>query len=323
MRKLIYITRMIPDGGLSLLREKGFDLDISEEHRPLAKQELISALRAKPYDGVLCLLTDTIDREVFDAVPSARIFANYAVGFNNIDVPEAKKRGIVVTNTPDVLTNAVAEHAFALIFTLAHRIVEADSFTRAGKYQGWDPDLFVGVELKGKTLGILGAGRIGARVIEQARAFGMEVLYYDVKPNGALEGNPGVTFCANPEEVLRNADVVSIHVPLLPTTEHLLNKERLGMMKQTAYLINTSRGSVVDETALVQALKTGVIRGAGLDVFEHEPSLTPGLAELPNVVITPHIASATAEARSAMSRVSAENLIAFFDGKVPPNIVSH
>ncbi len=320
--RIIFITRKIPDSGLALLREKGFEFDISPEHRPLAKAELITALREKPYDGVLCLLTDTIDKEVFDATPSVKIFANYAVGFNNVDVVEAKRRGVVVTNTPDVLTNAVAEHAFALLLALSHRIVEGDAFTRAGNYTGWDPDLLVGFELKGKTLGILGAGRIGARVIEQARAFGMEVLYYDVNRNQALEEKYEAKFCATPEDVLKEADAVSIHVPLLDSTRHLIDANRLRLMKKTAVLVNTSRGPIVDENALVSALREGVIRGAALDVFENEPALAPGLAELQNVILTPHIASATEEARSGMSLVAAKNLIAFFEGRIPPNIVS-
>ncbi|TSC57096.1 MAG: D-isomer specific 2-hydroxyacid dehydrogenase [Parcubacteria group bacterium Greene0416_79] len=321
MLKLVFVTRKIPEVGLALLREKGYALDISDADRPLAKKELIAALKTKPYDGVLCLLTDTIDAEVFDAVPTAKIFANYAVGLNNIDVAEAKKRGIAVTNTPDVLTNAVAEHAFALMLALARRIVEADSFTRAGKYTGWDPHLLVGFELKGKTLGVLGAGRIGARVIEQARAFGMKVLYYDVKQNPALEETHGTRFCATPEEVLKAADAVSIHVPLLPSTRHFIDANRLRLMKKTAILINTSRGSVVDEAALVSALQEGILRGAALDVFENEPALARGLTELPNVILTPHIASATEEARGAMSVVAAENLIAFFEERTPPNMV--
>ena len=183
----IYVTRKINDTGLKMLSEKGFEVTISSEPRPLSKTELISELQKTSYDGVLCLLTDTIDKEVMDAASSVKIFANFAVGFNNIDVAEAKKRGIAVTNTPGVLTNAVAEHTFALALALAHRIAEADRFTRAGKYKGWDPDLLVGFELMGKTLGILGAGRIGARVMEQAKAFGMEILYYDLKRSEPLE----------------------------------------------------------------------------------------------------------------------------------------
>jgi lactate dehydrogenase-like 2-hydroxyacid dehydrogenase len=271
---------------------------------------------------VLCLLTDTIDGEVFDAVPNAKVFANYAVGYNNIDVAEAKKRGITITNTPGALTESVAEHTIALLLSLARRIPESAYFVRKGKFKGWGPELFLGEELQGKTLGILGAGRIGSRVAEIAsKGFGMSVVYYDIKQSPEFEKTTGATFRATPEEVLKEADAVSIHVPLLPSTTHLLNAERLGLMKKTAYLINTSRGPVVDEDALVSALRSNVIRGAALDVFEYEPRLAKGLAKLSNVVITPHTASATKSARDGMARLAAEDLIAFFEGKIPRNIV--
>ena len=321
--KKIYITRKIPNVGLSMLREKGFELDVSSKDRPLSKRELGKALREKPYDGVLCLLTDTINGEIFDAVPSAKIFANYAVGFNNIDVAEAKKRGITITNTPGALTEAVAEHAVALMLSLTRRIPESDIFVRKGKYKGWGPELFLGEELQGKTLGILGAGRIGGRVAEIAsKGLGMSVIYYDIKRSEEFEKQCGAVFCPTVEDVLKQSDVVSIHVPLLPTTTHLLNKERLALMKKTAYLVNTSRGPVIDEAALVEALQNGVIRGAALDVYEFEPKLAKGLAKLPNVVITPHTASATKAARDGMAKLAAENLIAFFEGKTPPNAVN-
>lgn len=323
MPKLICITRKIPDAGLSLLRENGFTLDISAKDRPLAKHELIRALTKKPYDGVLSLLTDMIDKDIFDIAPTIKIVANYAVGFNNIDVIEAKKRGITITNTPGALTEAVAEHTVALMFALVRRIVESDTYLRKGKFKGWGPELFLGEELMGKTLGILGAGRIGGRVSDIARkGLGMSVIYYDIKRSEEFEKSCGAAFRATPEEVLREADVVSVHVPLLPETKHFINKTRLALMKRTAYLINTSRGPVIDETALVAALRAGVIRGAALDVFEHEPKLTSGLAKLPNVVLTPHTASATKTARDGMARLAAENLIAFFEGRIPPNIVS-
>ena len=320
---LIYVTRKIPDSGLSLLREKGFELDISPKDHPLTKRELVKALKKKPYDGVLCLLTDTIDKEVFDAAPNTKIFANYAVGFNNIDVPEAKKRGITITNTPGALTEAVAEHTIALMFALVRRIPGSDHFIRKGKFKGWGPELLLGEELLGKTLGILGAGRIGSRVAEIAsKGLGMSVIYYDIKQSEEFEKATSATFRATPEEVLTESDVVSIHVPLLPATTHLINAARLRLMKKTAYLINTSRGPVIDEDALVEALRNGVVRGAALDVFEHEPKLAKGLAKLPNVVLTPHIASATKSARDEMARIAAENLIAFFEKRTPPNGVN-
>ena len=318
----IYVTRKIPELGLAMLRDKGFTLDVSEKDGVLTKEELLGALRAKPYDGVLSLLTDTINAEVYDAVPTAKIFANYAVGFNNIDVPEAKKRGITITNTPGALTNTVAEHAMALILSCTTRTTEGDRFTRAGKYEGWGPMMLLGMDLAGKTLGVLGAGRIGSRLAHHAKhGFDMEVIYYDVKQNTDFEKETGGRFCATVDEVLRDADVVSVHVPLLDSTKHLINADRLKMMKKTAYLINTSRGPVVDEAALVDALKSGTIAGAGIDVYENEPKLAPGLTECENAVITPHIASASVPTRDGMAKLAAENLIAFFGGETPPNIV--
>jgi lactate dehydrogenase-like 2-hydroxyacid dehydrogenase len=305
-----------------MLREKGFTLDISEKDGVLSKEELLSALRSKPYDGVLCLLTDAINGEVFDAVPSAKIFANYAVGFNNIDVPEAKKRAISITNTPGALTNTVAEHAMALILAVTTRTAEGDRFVRAGKYEGWGPMMLLGMDLAGKTLGVLGAGRIGSRLAHHAKAgFDMNVVYYDVKQNPDFEKETGAKFCSTPEEVLREADVVSIHVPLLDSTKHLINADRLKMMKPTAYLVNTSRGPVIDEAALVEALRSGTIAGAGLDVYENEPALAPGLAECENAVLTPHTASASVPTRDEMAKLAAQNLIAFFEGGTPPNLV--
>src|SRR3989344_858676 len=321
--KKVFVTRNIPDRGLTVLREKGYEVDVSTKDGVLTRPELLSALRAKPYDAVLCLLTDHIDREVFEAAPTAKIFANYAVGFDNINVEDAKAHGVTITNTPGVLTDSVAEHTFALMMALMHRIVESDQYIRSGKYEGWAPMLLLGLDMKGKILGILWAGRIGHTVAHHAcHGFGMRVLYYDVKRNEELERDMDARFCSTIEEVLKEADVVSLHVPLLPSTKHLINAETLRLMKPTAYLVNTSRGAVIDEEALVQALQKGIIKGAALDVFENGPRLTPGLAELLNVVLTPHTASATEETRAAMSALAAENIIAFFEEKTPPNAIA-
>lgn len=317
----VFITRRIPDAGIARLRDAGIAVTISDKDGVLTRDELLTALRAQPYDAVISLLTDKIDAEVFDAVPTAKVFANYAVGFDNIDVPTAKARGVVVTNTPGVLTEAVAEHAVALMLAVTRRVVESDRFLRAGKYQGWAPELFLGMELRGKTLGLVGAGRIGYEVARMAGAFGMRVVYYDVARNAAIEESYGAVYMHTVEDVLRAADIVSVHVPLLPTTQHLIDAERLALMKPAAYLVNTSRGSIVDEDALVTALRQGAIRGAALDVFEHEPALAEGLAGLENVVITPHIASATDEARSAMAVLAAENVLAVLRGDTAPNAV--
>jgi|TARA_Y100000310_G_scaffold63585_1_gene59057 glyoxylate reductase len=320
--KKVYVTRAIPEVGIALLEEHGCEVDISSKDGVLTKSELISELQNKSYDAVLSLLTDNVNSEVFDAVPSAKIFANYAVGFNNIDIEEADKRGITVTNTPGVLTDTVAEHTVALMLTITSRTVEGDWFVRAGKFEGWAPMLLLGTDLKGKTLGILGAGRIGQRVAHIAsRGLGMNICYFDVKQNEEFEKEYDAVFKASVQDVCKTADVVTVHVPLLDSTKHLINKEMLSVMKNTAYLVNSSRGQVIKESALVEALKNGSIRGAALDVFEDEPKLAPGLTDLKNVVITPHIASATEETRGKMAEIASKNIIDFFDGKTPDNVV--
>jgi glyoxylate reductase len=322
--KKIYITQKIADVGIKMLQDKGYEVDVNPEgNKILSKEELVVALKAKPYDAVLQLLTNKIDSEIFEAVPTAKIFANYAVGYNNVDVAEAIKRGIVVTNTPGALTDAVADHTVALIMSIAMRVVESDKYLREGKFHGWEPLGFLGADLRDKTLGILGAGRIGYRVSKiMHKGFEMNVIYYDVKKNEMFENDLDAKFCETPEELLKNADIVSVHVPLIDSTKHFINAERLAIMKPTAYLINTSRGPVVDENALVSALKNNLIAGAGLDVFENEPKLAPGLAELSNIVITPHIGSATFKTRSEMAVLAAQNIIDFLETGSPKNKVS-
>jgi len=320
----VFVTRKIPDAGIRMLEQKGYAVAVSAKDGVLTKDELGQELQGKQYDALLSLLTDKIDGAILDAAGAQlKIVANYAVGYDNFALADFKQRNIYATNTPDVLTNTVAEHAFGLILSIAQRIAEGDRFTRAGKYHGWQPMLLLGNDLYKKTLGILGLGRIGSRVAHHgSRGFDMPVIYYDVRRNEAFEKEYNATFMATPEELLARADFVSVHVPLLPTTHHLMNAERLGMMKKTAYLINTSRGPIIDEAALVEALRTKVIRGAALDVFEKEPDLAPGLAELENVVLTPHTASATEETRAAMSEVAARNIIEALEGRVPPNALS-
>lgn len=316
----VYVSRQIPQLGIDMLKAKGYEVDVNPKDEPLTKEEFIAVLSAKPYDAVISLLTDPVGKEAFDAAPSVKIFANYAVGFDNMDVALAKERGLTLSNTPDALTHTVAEHTFALLLALTSRIVEGDKYLRAGKYKGWGPLLLLGTDIRGKTIGILGAGRIGADVAHQAaRGFNMNVIYYDVKRNETIEKEYGARFYGTPEEVLKEADFVSVHTPLIPSTRHLINAERLRMMKKTAYIVNTSRGGVIDEAALVEALKGGVIAGAGLDVFEHEPALSPGLAELDNVVVTPHIASATVDTRDKMAEMAATNIIEVLEGRPAPN----
>lgn len=319
----IFITRQIPNEGIDMLKEKGYEVVISPHDRVLSKDELIEALKGKGYNAVLCLLTDHIDADVFNAAgPQCRIFANYAVGFDNIDFAAAKERNIFITNTPDVLTNTVAEHTFALMLAIAHRVSEADRFTREGKYTGWAPMLLLGNDLSGKIVGIVGLGRIGSRVAHHAqKGFDAKVIYYDIKRNEEFEKEFSAEFRENIDDLLKEADFVSIHVPLLDSTRHLINEARFKIMKPSAYLINTSRGPVVDEKALLEALKNKTIKGAAIDVYENEPKFEKGLEKLDNIIMTPHIASGTEETRQAMSRLAAENIIAVFEGKEPPNAV--
>lgn len=319
----IYITRQIPDEGINLLKGKGYEVDINPDDKVLSKEELMAAIDGKGYDAVLCLLTDAIDADVLDAAGSqCKIFANYAVGFDNVDLKAAAERNIVISNTPGVLTNTVAEHTFALMLAISHRVSEADRFMRRGEYKGWAPMLLLGNDLSSKIIGIVGLGRIGARVAHMAvKGFDAKIIYYDVKQNEEFEKEFGAVYKPTIEDLLKEADYVSIHVPLLDSTHHLINKERLVLMKPSAYLVNTSRGPVVDERALVDALTRKVIKGAALDVFEGEPALAPGLSELENVIVTPHIASGTEETRQAMSRLAAENIIAVIEGREAPNKV--
>ena len=311
----VVVTRKIPGNGIKMLQDAGYEVVVSPLNRPLERQELLNFIQGA--DAVLGQLTDKVDEEFIAAAgPQLKIVANYAVGTDNLDLPALLSRSIVVTNTPEVLTEAVAEHTFALIMAIAHRIVEADKLarTQASKF---GPEVLLGIELKGKTLGVLGLGRIGSRVAEIGQAMGMNVIYYDVKQNTEFEQKVGAQFKATPEELLTTSDVVSVHVPLLDSTKHLINAQKLKMMKKTAYLINTSRGPVVDEQALVEALKNKTIAGAALDVGETEPKWAAGLVDLPNVILTPHIASATIETRSAMGELAAKNIIVVLSGQPP------
>jgi glyoxylate reductase len=322
MTKQIYITRKIPEAGLKLLKEKGINFDIGTKKTPPSKKDIIKALKKKPYDGVISFLTDIIDSEVFDACPTALIFADFSVGFNNVDIEEAKKRNIKITNTPAKESAiAVAEHTVALMFALTTRLVEGDRFMRKGKYKGWDPNLLIGTDMENKTIGIIGGGQIGTQVAKMLHnGFGVKIIYSDIVPNTELEK----CFCVERKEtkdVLREADIITLHVPLLPTTKHLINTESISLMKESAFLINTSRGPVVDEKALVSALKKGTIRGAALDVYEFEPKLVSGLNKLSNIILTPHIASSRTEARNKMAEMAALNIINVLETGEPINSV--
>ncbi len=318
----VYITRKIPELGINKLKARGYEVDINPDDKVLSKKELIKALKKKRYDAVLCLLTDKIDAEVFGAVPTAKIFANYAVGYDNINLNDAKEKNVMITNTPGVLTDAVAEHTFALMLAISHRIAEADRFTRDGKFKGWEPMLLLGNSVKGKTLGIVGLGRIGSQVAHfGVKGFDMKIIYYDVKRDEQFEKDYGAQYKINVDDILKEADFISLHVPLIESTRHLINEEKLAIMKPSAYLINTSRGAVIDEKALVEALKNKIIRGAALDVFENEPDLAKGLDKLDNIILTPHIASATEGTRSKMAEMAADNIIVALENQTPPNLV--
>jgi len=319
MKPKVFVTRKIPREGIDIL-EKTCEVKVNPYDRVLTKDELMKEI--KKIDGLLCLLTDTIDKEVLDEASDLKIISNYAVGYNNIDVEEATKRKIMVTNTPGVLTDTTADLTWALLMGIARRIVEADKFTREGKFKGWDPMLFLGSDVHHATLGIIGFGRIGKTVAKRAKGFEMKILYNDVqKAPKEVEKELGAEFVSL-EKLLSTSDFVSIHTPLSPETHHLIGEKELRMMKKTSFLINVARGPIVDEKALVRALKENWIAGAALDVYENEPYLTPGLSELPNVIVVPHIGSASIATRTKMATMAATNLVAGLNGKVPPNLVN-
>ncbi|MEM3577239.1 MAG: glyoxylate reductase [Candidatus Bathyarchaeia archaeon] len=316
----VYVTRELPERGLKIIR-KYFDAEVWPEYVPPPKKVIIEKVRN--VDGLVSLLSDKIDAEVFDAAPKLKIVSQMAVGFDNIDIQEATKRGIYVTNTPEVLTDTTADFAWALLMAVARRVVEADKYVRTGQWKvGWHPSMLLGRDVHGATMGVVGAGRIGYAVAKRAKGFNMKILYYDVIPRPEMEKELGAKR-VDLDTLLKESDFVSIHVPLMKETYHLINAEKLKLMKKTAYLINNARGPVVDEKALYEALKKGTIAGAGLDVFEQEPTPVDNpLLKLDNVVVAPHISSASYETRSRMAEMVAENLVAFFEGKTPPNLVN-
>lgn len=314
----IFITRKIPEQGLSLLK-KHHEIQINPDNRVLSKEEIIEGVKGK--DGLLCLLTDPIDEEVINSEPKLRMIASYAVGYDNIDVNAATKKGIPVSNTPGVLTDATAEMAWALLFSTARCIVEGDRYTRSGKFQGWDPMLMHGQSIGGKTLGIIGAGRIGTAFALKSKGFNMNILYVSGHPNKILDKELNAKK-VDLSQLLKESDFVSLHVPLSDKTHHLIGEKELKMMKKTAVLINTSRGPIVDEKALIKALKKKWIFGVGLDVYENEPEISKELIGLDNVVLQPHSASATTNSRNGMAVMAAENMLAGLKGNVPPNCVN-
>jgi glyoxylate reductase len=306
---------MIPEAGIELLRSVA-EVEINPDDRPLSRAELLKAVA--DCHGVIGLLTEKIDAEFFDAAPLLRGYANYAVGYDNIDVAEATRRGIPVSNTPGVLTDATAECAWALLFAAARRVVESDRVMRSGSWSGWGPLQFIGAGVRGKTLGIVGAGRIGTAMALMSRGFDMPVLYTSSsnRKNSVLEDRLGARLVPF-DTLLAESDFISIHTPLTPATRHLFDAEAFSRMKRSAYLVNTARGPVIKEDDLVTALRTGEIAGAGLDVYEAEPAMADGLAELDNAVVLPHIGSATIESRTDMATLAARNLAAMLAGQRP------
>ncbi len=329
MKYNVFVTRDIPDEGIAMLKkDKRINLEVYEHDKKIPRNTLLKRVKGK--DIILSILTENMNKEVFEAAGAQlKMVANYAVGFNNIDLKEAAKRNITVTNAPsEQISESVAEHTIALMFALAHRVVEGDRFTRAGKYKAWGPKLLLGSDLYKKTVGIIGTGRIGEGVVKRLKdGFEMNILYHDIKRNKRLEKETGAKY-RSLNALLKQSDFVSLHVPLLPSTKHLLGTKEFKLMKNTAFLINTARGPVVNEKALLKALHKGEIAGAGLDVYECEPMIDcdPNdnleLRTMENVVLTPHTASATLETRQSMSRVAAANILAFVKGKTPPNVVS-
>jgi len=315
----ILISRTLPAESVANARSRA-DVDFNDADSPLPRPELIRRLQGR--QGLVCLITDAIDAELLAACPELKVASNVAVGFNNIDVAAATKRGVVITNTPDVLTETTADFAWTLLMAAARRLVEADRYVRDGKFTQWKYMLLLGGDIHGKTLGIVGFGRIGRAMARRAQGFGMRVLYQDaVGADAATERELRATR-TDTATLLRESDFVTLHTPLLPETRHLINAQSLKTMKRTAYLINAARGPIVDEAALAQALEEGWIAGAGLDVFEEEPKVHPGLMGLPNVVLAPHIASASSETRLQMANLAVENCLAVLEGKTPPTPVN-
>jgi glyoxylate reductase len=320
MKPKIFVTRRLPEGAMYFL-EDHFDLTCNPYDRVLTRQELLKGVAGQ--DGLLPLLTDRIDGEVMEtAGPGLKIIANYAVGFNNIDLPAATARKIAVTNTPGVLTDTTADLTMALLLAVARRIVESDVYTRAGKYESWAPLLFVGTDVHHKTLGLMGFGRIGTAVAKRALGFDMNILFHDEAPVASETAEQFGAIGVDRETLLRESDFVSIHVPLTPGTHHLMGAKEFALMKPTAFIINTSRGEVINEKALVEALEKKQIAGVALDVYEKEPEIAPALLAMPNVILLPHIGSASLETRTKMGMMAAENLVAYFNGQRPPNCLN-
>jgi glyoxylate reductase len=311
--KKVFVSYPIPDEPLNILREK-YEVVINEKKAPLNKEELIA--KCKDVDAVLCMYYDVFDKEVMDQCNKLKVIANYAVGYNNIDYEYAKEKGIFVTNTPGVLTDATADLAMALLLAVARRIPEGDVVSKNGEFGSWTPTWFLGLDLSNKTIGIIGMGRIGQNFAKKAKAFNMKIIYNSRTPKKDFEKETNAVWVTK-EELLKESDFISIHVSLTEETKHMISTKELNIMKKNAVLINTSRGPVVDEDALADALIENKIYGAGLDVYENEPSINKKLIGLDNVVLTPHIGSSTFETRIRMSEIAANNIFQVLQGEKP------
>jgi glyoxylate reductase len=319
MSKSVLVANVLPAEALALI-PKDIAVDYHDSLDALPRSELMARIRGK--DGLICHILSTVDDELLAAVPTLKVVANVAVGYNNIDVAAARHRGVVVTNTPDVLTETTADFAWALLMAAARRVAEADRFVRSGQWDRWQWDLLWGADIHGKTLGVVGFGRIGRAVARRALGFNMRVLYQDAVPADAAVERDLRASRVDLEALLSESDFVSLHTPFLPETRHLMNARTLRLMKRSAILVNAARGPVVEEAALVRALQEGWIAGAGLDVFEEEPKVHPGLLSLANVVMAPHIGSASLDTRIAMATLAVRNCLAVLDGKPPITPVS-
>ncbi len=308
----VFITRELPEIAFKLLKENKIPFEYYKKDQPIPRQHLLQKI--KNCNAIISLLTEKIDKEVIDLMPHCKIIANYAVGYNNIDVAYAKKRKIIVTNTPDVLTESTADLTMALVLACARRMSEGEKLLREGKFNGWKPKLLLGMELKDKIFGILGAGRIGSAVAARAKSFGTNIIYVDNKRNPKLEKKIGAKKVSL-KYLLKNSDVISIHLPLNDRTYHYLSKEKLNQMKKDSILINTARGEIIDEKALIRLLKKNILMAVGLDVFENEPSINPELLKFENVLVLPHLGSATKEARNGMAELAVRNVINVLNGK--------
>ena len=312
MPKSILISNVLPSEARQLVPSE-IRVEYNDSDQPLPKAELIKRLQGKA--GLICHILSTIDEEVLAAAPGLKVVCNVAVGYNNIDVAAARRQGVVVTNTPDVLTETTADFAFTLLMATARRVVESDRYVRSGQWKTWKWGLLWGTDIHGKTLGVVGFGRIGRAVARRGLGFGMRVLYYDtVRADAATERELNAT-AVDMDTLLRESDFVTLHTLLTPDTRYLINERTLRLMKKTAVLVNAARGPVVDEAALVRALSEKWISGAGLDVFEEEPQIHPGLVSLDNVTLAPHIGSASSETRIAMATLAVRNCLAVLDGK--------